>query len=271
MSEHNPLLTRLNNMPGETIRLPSLGRFYKNGELTEDCIEGEILLKPMTMTDEIMMKSPDMLFQGTAIEHVLQRCSPNLPSPLDLLSSDVDYILTQLRRISYGPTIEIPFVCQNEECNHEQEVVIPLDYFITSSKEIDPAEFDAKFVVTTKSDNRRVQLKPITFRDYIKMQQVNPDALSQPNVLEDYVLESYSSVIQSVDDIFDRNLIKEWLAHLPRRDTKLIMDSVHHLQDWGPTFNYKAKCNKCSHVNELSTELNPTAFFIRPSSQETLD
>ncbi len=265
----NPLLSRLNHMPGETIRLPSRGRFYINGELTDDTDDGEIHLKPMTMTDEIMMKSPDMLFQGTAIEYVIKRCSPNVTSPLDLLSADIDYILTQLRRISFGQTIEIPFQCS--KCEHEQEVVIPLDYFINSSREIENSSFEEKFILTTKSDNRRVQLKPITFRDFIKMQQVNPDALSHPEVLEDYVLESYASVILSVDDITDRAQIKEWLSLLPRRDTKLIMDKVTHLQDWGVTFNYKAKCNKCNTVNELTTELNPTAFFIRPSNQETQD
>jgi len=256
-------------MPGETVRLPSLGKFYKNNELSEDSIDGEIILKPMTMTDEIMMKSPDMLFQGTAIEHVLHRCSPNINSPLDLLSSDVDYILTQLRRISYGSSIDIPFVC--EKCEHKQEVVIPLDYFLSASKEIDERDFDSKFSLTTISDNMLVKLKPITFRDYIKMQQVNLEALGEPQALEDYVLESYASLILSVSDISDRALIKEWLAHLPRKDTKRIMDSVHHLQDWGPSFDYKAKCVQCEHVNNLATELNPTAFFIRPSSQETID
>ena len=100
MSNPNPLLDRLNRMPGETIRLPSLGQFYEHGELEEGVVNGEIVLNPMTMTDEIMMKSPDMLFQGTAIERVFQRCSPQIKKPLDLLSSDVDFILTHLRKIS---------------------------------------------------------------------------------------------------------------------------------------------------------------------------
>ncbi len=33
----NPLLRRLNKLPGITIGLPSKGLFYTNGELDEEC------------------------------------------------------------------------------------------------------------------------------------------------------------------------------------------------------------------------------------------
>lgn len=270
----NPLLARLNRMPGETIRLPSLGKFYTNGELTEETVNGEIVLNPMTMTDEIMMKSPDMLFQGTAIERVFQRCSPNIKKPLDLLTSDVDFILTHLRRISFGPFVEVPFTCSNPKCKHENEVRVPLEYFTNSSKEIDVTDFDAKFSLTTPTDGNTVRLKPITFRDFLMMQQINADSLTDPNVLEEYVLDSFSSVIAAVGEVENtseeqREFIKEWLNHIPRSDTELITKAVAGLQDWGPTFKYNAKCSKCKHSNELTTELNPTAFFIQPSSPKT--
>ena len=48
-----------------------------------------------------------------------------------------------------------------------------------------------------------------------------------------------------------------------------ISNAITSIQDWGPRFKYSAKCSKCSHKNDLSTELNPTAFFIQPSSRET--
>lgn len=270
----NPLLARINRMPGETIRLPSLGKFYTNGELTEDVVNGEIVLNPMTMTDEIMMKSPDMLFQGTAIERVFKRCSPNILKPLDLLTSDVDFILTHLRRISFGPYIEVPFKCSNTKCNHENEVRVPLEYFTNTSKELDVTDFDAKYSLITPTDGQVVRLKPITFGDFLMMQQINGDSLTDPDTLEEYVLDSFSSVIASVGEVENnseerREFIKEWLNHIPRSDTELITKAVARLQDWGPSFKYTAKCSKCKHSNELTTELNPTAFFIPPSSPKT--
>ena len=275
VKKENPLLNRINKMPGESIRLPSLGKFYSQNELSDETLNGEITLNPMTMVDEIMMKSPDMLFQGTAIDQVFKRCSPNILKPLDLLTSDVDFILTHLRRISFGPKIEIKFNCTKASCNHENEVQIPLDYFTNESKEIDPETFDARFSVETKKDKRKVKLKPITFRDFLHMQQINGDSLTDPDMLREYVLDSFASVIRSVDDIQNdseenREIIKGWLDAIPRQDTQSIVDAISGVQDWGPTFKYKVKCSKCKHNNELTTELNPTAFFTQPSSQETV-
>lgn len=272
----NPLLNRLHRIPGETIRLPSLGKFYTDNELSDETVNGEIILHPMAMTDELMMKSPDLLFQGTAIERVFIRCSPNIKKPLDLLTSDVDYILTHLRRISFGPNIDINFKCTNKECNHPQEVSVPLEYFTNESKEIDFDNFEEKFVVNTKIDPRRVTLKPITFNEFLKVQQFTTESLDDPDIMRDFVLDSFVAVIKSVDEIVNnspenRGFIKEWLDKIPREDTALIIEGVKNIQDWGPTFNYKVKCNKCEHVNELTTELNPTAFFIQPSSPETLN
>lgn len=269
----NPLLSRLNRMPGESIRLPSLGRFYKNKELSDETTNGEIVLYPMTMTDEIMMKSPDMLFQGTAIERVFQRCSPNIKKPLDLLTSDVDFILTCLRRISFGPTVEIPFTCSNPKCKHENEVNIPLEYFTLNSKELDNESVE-KFIVVTPTANQTVRLRPIKFSDFLMMQQFNTETLNEPAVLEEYVLNSFAAIIESVDEVENigdegHHMIMEWLNALPRADTQVITEAVSKLQDWGPTFRYKAKCSKCSHSNELTTELNPTAFFIPPSNPKT--
>lgn len=268
----NPLLSRVHRIPGETIRLPSLGKFYNDGELSEDTVNGEILIHPMTMTDELMMKSPDLLFQGTAIDRVFTRCSPNIKRPMDLLTSDVDFILTHLRRISFGPNIDVKFKCEKTTCNHEQEVSVPLEYFISESKEIDVEYFEEKFVVHTKIDPREVLLKPITFREFLKIQQFTVESLDDPDVMKDFVLDSFVSVIKSVDTIENnseenRQFIKEWIDAIPREDSSIIVEGVKNIQDWGPTFSYKVKCGECSHENTLSTELNPTAFFMQPSSQ----
>lgn len=269
----NPLLERINRMPGETIRLPSLCRFYNNGEVV-DSFNGEITLYPMTLTDEIMMKSPDMLFQGTAIDRVLKRCSPNIKKPLELLTSDVDFILTHLRRISFGPTIEVPFKCESEKCGHENHVQVPLEHFTNTSKEIDTEHFEENYLLTTPTDGYQVRLRPITFLDFLHMQQVTAENLSDPEQLEDYVLDSFAAIIAAVDSIENnspenRGFIKEWLNRIPRKDSNMIRDRVAKIQDWGPTFKYKAKCSKCKHPNELTTELNPTAFFMLPSNPET--
>ena len=107
----NPLLKRKNKFPGETYRLPSKGLLYFNGELDEEVKDGEVIIYPMTTLDEIYMKTPDMLFQGTAIDTVFKRCIPQIKQPLNLLSNDVDYLLAALRKVSYGNHILINHNC----------------------------------------------------------------------------------------------------------------------------------------------------------------
>ena len=68
MSE-NPLLSKL-NMPGATFKLPSCGLFYTSGEITPDVVDGEVHVQPMTGYDELLLKSPDMLFSGQGVNKV---------------------------------------------------------------------------------------------------------------------------------------------------------------------------------------------------------
>ena len=97
----NPLLKALLKvMPPTTIRLPSKGLLYKNGELDDEVIDGQIILYPMNTLDEIIIRNSDMLLQGTAIEQVIGRCAPQVKKPMELFSKDIDYILVFLRKIS---------------------------------------------------------------------------------------------------------------------------------------------------------------------------
>lgn len=108
MNNVNPLLERI-KIPGETIRLPSNGVFYTNGELDNSVTNGEIHIYPLTAISELLLRSPDKLLEGEALIDVFGQCAPQVKQPLKLLSKDIDYILTSLRRITYGDNIEIVY------------------------------------------------------------------------------------------------------------------------------------------------------------------
>lgn len=263
----NPLLKRSNRMPGENIRLPSRGKFYKEGEVLVGHDNGEINIRPITLTDEIMMKSPDMIMQGTAIDHTFKRCSPNIVSPLDLVMPDVNFILTHLRRISLGPELNLHFNCQH--CKHKQDVDIPLDYFTQTSKELEDSDIAEVYSYTTTSDNYFVELRPVTLRDFLSMQDFSIDMLDDTDRYSAYIRRSFISIIKSVEGVTDRKHIEEWIDTLPIKDIKAISKKISTIQGIGPKFEFKTKCTKCKKSNDLSTEINPTSFFIEPLDQET--
>lgn len=276
--KQNPLLSRLNKIPGTTVRLPSRGLFYNDGELDEECVDGEVVLFPMTITDELLMRSPDMLFQGIAIESVIQRCSPQIKKPLSLLVGDIDYILTQLRRISYGSHIPISYECSCAKTEDEQkkrkmagdnEYLIPVEHFIQHSKELDIKDFNIDFKLEL-NNGQKIVIQPLRFCDFIKIQQLGDMKESQsPETIMEYVSTNFASVTLSVDGITDKALIKEWYRELPRLDNEKIKRKLDAVDDWGIDFKYSIKCNHCGEEKELTTQLNPVYFFTQPSSPET--
>lgn len=278
----NPLLERLSKIPGDTIRLPSRGLFYKNGELDSEVNNGEITLKPMTATDELLMKSPDMLFQGTAVENVIKRCAPQVLKPLKLLTSDVDYILTQLRKISYGAMLPITYDCECQTEHDENNVAkkrkrkldgsneyeIPIDHFIRTTKEIDPKDYNSIYTLEL-SNGQYVRLKPATFEVFIQTQQMESDSLKDTEKLQEFISQTFTHITESIDEVTDTEMIKEWYGVAPIALINEIKDRIPKINDWGAEFKYKIKCNSCNKEVELTTQLNPMYFFILPSSQKT--
>lgn len=274
----NPLLERLNKLPGTSIRLPSRGLFYTDGELDSECMDGEVQVLPMTTTDELMMRSIDMLFQGTAIENVIHRCLPQIKKPMRLLVGDIDYILTQLRRVSYGTHIPMNYECDCAKTPEEQkkrnqagdnEYMIPVDHLIQNTKELDIKDFNKTFKVTL-SNKQTVTLQPLRFEDFISLQQMdNPDLIKDPDVLKDYVATNFTSITMSVDEISDKEMIKEWYMSLPRLEAEKIKKKLNSMNNWGIEFKYTIECHFCKEKRELTTQLNPMYFFMLPSSPET--
>lgn len=103
----NPLLEkRKSRLPGVVFRLPSLGKFYENTNiLSDDVIDGEVTVFPLKLRDELRMKGVDAIFQGTAVTDTIENCVPQVNDAKNLLSHDVDYLLTAIKRISHGETI----------------------------------------------------------------------------------------------------------------------------------------------------------------------
>lgn len=278
IKRENPLLARLSKLPGSSIRLPSRGIFYKNGELDEEVIDGEVVVFQMTATDDVLMKSPDMLYQGTAIDSVIRRCIPQIKKPMDLLIGDIDFILTQLRRLSYGSHIPVEYACPctkdakelaRRQSAGENTYSIPLDAFIQSSKELSVSDFNKNYKIVL-SNKQSVVLRPLRFCDFIKIQQMNDsEKFTEASKIEDFLAAHYTAFTQSVDDIADQELIHEWYKHLPREDSEQIQDKLADAGTWGIDFKYSVTCTHCKKATELTTQLNPLYFFLLPSNHKT--
>lgn len=261
----NPLLATLKaRIPGETFRLPSQGVFYQSGELSEDVKNGEVHVFPITAIDEIILKTPDKLLSGTAVNEVFSRCIPQVRKPLQLLSKDVDYLLMCLRLISYGETVDVTYKhsCENATRRNYEVELRPL---ISKSKPIDPTSLGSKYSLTFKS-GQVAELRPALYGSVLSMYLSNFEAqkMTEEERLLDtqmHMLNLVSDTIISVDGVTDRNFIKDWLKAVPAGWMQELGESMQDVADWGPTSEYTTVCKDCGEEITIEIPLNPISFF----------
>lgn len=258
----NPLIRKA-RLPGETFAIPSKGLLYKPGVLSHDVSNGELHIYPMTAIDELVMKSADKLFSGEAIRETFQRCIPQVLEPNKLFAKDVDFLLTALRKVSYGPNIEVTFTHTCKDAK-ENSYEVPLDKFLRTTQVLNPISLESRFKFDC--DGQIVIFKPATYEDLIQLNQIQQAKISNSSIsdkerLRD-IMFSLSAVIDGVDGINDRDMIIEWLYTLPIQTLGNLSAAIEKISDWGVSFDVDLVCKDCGEKISVPTNLNPISFFI---------
>ena len=259
--ETNQLLARV-QLPGSTFQLPSRGIFYNNGELSPDVEVGEVHIHAMSAYDEILMKTPDMLFSGKAVDHVFKRCIPQVLKPTELLAKDVDFLLVCLRQITYGSDLDVSYDHGCIEDSKRHSYVINIDEFLRNSRKLDPTTIGKNY--TCKVDNGQiVKMRPTRFKDLIVMyQDVDPNKHKGPEDELEMTVFAIKSVIESVDEVTDEQKIEEWIKHIPAGWLGTLSEVIEKTSDFGPEFKFKTKCKDCGKMITIESPINPVSFFL---------
>lgn len=254
----NPLLGKT-KLPGMTFRLPSGGSLYKDGELAPDVRCGEVHVYPMTALDEIVLKTPDKLFRGEAIDEIFRRCIPSVLKPMRLFTKDVDFLLVCLRKVTFGDQLEVEHqhTCENAKIHR---YTFSINEFINNSKPIDPVILKENRLVVLPN-NQRVMIRPLIFEDFIAASQVDQDKLETPEQVRDQINENVMRVISEVDGESDQSFIREWLEIIPTTYIRDISQAIDKAADWGPHFEVELVCKDCGEKMTVATPINPISFF----------
>lgn len=255
----NPLLARV-EMPGSTFQLPSRGLFYKDDELRDDVEMGEVHVRPMSAYDEILMKTPDQLYSGGAVDKVFRRCIPQILKPDELISKDVDFLLVCLRQVTYGNEMEVTYThdCEDAETN---TYIILLSDFLATTKKIDPTTI-GKVYTTTLKNGQIVKLHPSKFKDVIKMYQETETVATTPEADLDMAVFIIRSIIHSVDGITNPKHIDEWIRTISAGWLGKLTEVIEKASDFGPDFVLTTECKDCGAEIKIHTPVNPISFFM---------
>ena len=274
---NNPLAKHF-RQPSIYLKLPSQGRFYDNNAIDLGAT-GEIPIYPMTVKDEILLRTPDALMNGESMVQMIKSCVPSINDPYQLPLSDLDAILIAIRLASYGNELEIKSNCT--QCNHENEHNIDLRALLdriqpTASYdqthlvdglifELQPQKFKDINIVGQMTFEQRKLLSSIEASELSESErkQYFQDAFKK---LTDLNIITLVNCIKSIttetgDRVDNPALIKEFLTNATRStydEIKTVVNKTIELNKLAPM---TVNCEECTKEYPVDIDFNQTNFF----------
>ena len=275
INPNNPLKSYF-RQPAIYLRLPSGGKFYPPGAINMPA-NGELPVYPMTAIDEITYRTPDALFNGSAVVSVIQSCVPDILDPWTIPTQDVDSILVSIRIASYGHNMEIATTCP--ACSADAEYGLDLRTVLDQIKSPD-------YEQSMKYRDMEIFFKPLTYKNLNennamqfeeqKLLSILPDA----DVAEDVKMNALSEALKKITSITVKALsqsisavktpsalvsepeyIEEMLQNCDRALFNQLRDHIIKIKGMAELQPVHVRCRECSNEYDQSITLDMTNFF----------
>lgn len=271
----NPLKQHFRR-PALSLKLPSGGKHYPEGSL--DLPEnGEVPVFPMTAIDEITSKTPDALYNGTAIVDIIKSCVPSIKNPWCVPSVDLDAILVAIKTASSGNDLDIESTCPS--CNDTSKYGINLAQLLNNLK---PENFDQEISV----GDLRFKFKPLSYNEINKgnilqfefqkeigriMSIENDDEQSKLSsvALKKLNEANISILADSIECVFlpdqiviEKEYIIDYLNNCDKKTHDIIKNHILKLKESTRSKPLKVRCISCNFEYEQAIALNVTDFFV---------
>lgn len=279
MENENPL-SKFYRVPGLHQTLPTNGIFFKEGDITLS-INKELAVYPMTAADEIILKNPDALLNGHALEKLFQSCVPDIKSPREISIPDLDVILLAIKLASFGDKLEINVTCPS--CGEEFTTTASIRTLLTDIKMIDIAD-----TVVRINDEMVIYIKPYNFESKTKLDIATfEETKIYQSLLQDTIddnerskifatsfekiaslnLDLLSECIVKIsipnNEVTEQNFIKEFIKNCNKDIVDKIREKLAALGESGISKKLEVTCGneKCGHHWETEMVFDPSHFF----------
>lgn len=265
-------------MPGTIVNIPSGGRFQNEGNVTFTA-SGEVEVFPMKASDEMLMKNPESLMSGAAIERAIKSCVPGVRDVQQLPSPDVDTLLLAIRAATYGSKMEINEVCPN--CGKDHSMVVNINLMLETVRPLED-QYQVRI-----NDDMVVNLRPFTFRtstranimafqEARKVQLVDNDNYTEQEKnaqlqesFERITAMNMSMISESIESIaipngvvVDRRHIKEFVDQAPAPWIDRIQEELGRInREYGLEKEVETECQSCNHKWLITVGFDPSTFF----------
>ena len=269
----NPL-QKYFRQPKLFVALPSKGLFYPAGSLVGDA--NNVPVFAMTGMDEIIMKTPDALFNGEATVKLIESCCPYIKDAKNLPSLDLDLILVAIRIATFGPAMAVTSTCNN--CGEENDFDVQLSSVMDHYAGL---EFDSRL---TFNDKMTINFRPLSYAEMtsfnienfklqkmlgqlagveVEERQQHLDAIYSK--LANVQAEIFTASIESIqtEDTFvtEKEFILEFLKNVPRDAYLNIKSTLDKAKDAWAMPKQPIQCQHCQHEDLLTVSMDQSNFF----------
>jgi hypothetical protein len=270
---NNPL-QKFFRQPKIYINLPSKGLYYEPGALIGDHANFPILA--MTGIDEILIKTPDALFNGESTIKIIESCCPYIKDARNIPIIDIDAILAGIKIATFGGTATVSKTCTN--CGTENDYELPLsnviDYFSS-------LKFNNKVSI---ADNLEIVIRPLKYSEssYFSMENFKLQKILNQTVdmndedkkakineiyikLSELQLELFLFAIENViiEDgvVTEKEYIEEWLKNVEKSVFGSIKKKIEENKDLWEIPENSVVCTECGTENKIKLSLDQSSFF----------
>jgi hypothetical protein len=271
----NPL-SQYFRQPAIYIKLPSNGKFYPPGAI-ETTVNGEYPVLPMTTLDEITYRTPDSLFNGTAVVSVIQSCVPNIKDAWHMPGMDIDTVLVAIRIATYGHELDVTTECP--ACTTEADYGVDLRRVLDGIKSPDYENslklgdleiFFHPMSYKQMNDNSMTQfeeqktlqmLQASDETDAVKLTQLG-DVLKKITTITTLALAQNIALVKTPQaQVSDPAHIGEWLSNCDRSMYAKIRDHIIDTKRRGELQPLNITCDNCQHTYDQPFTLDMSNFF----------
>lgn len=272
--DNNPLKQYFRR-PALYIRLPSEGKFYKPGVVNIPPT-GELPIYPMTAIDEITTKTPDALFNGSAMVELIKSCVPDIKDPWAINSVDMDAILIGIRSAGGGNEMEIESRCP--ACDDVATYGINLTSLLTQlvsgdyDKEMELNDLKIKFRPITYKEMNEASLAQFDIqREFTNLEQEQDAEVrkqQQQDILKNITTLTIKILTEAIEyiqtptaKVDNKSFILDFLNNCDKDMYAAIRDHNTELKTATELKPIKIQCVNCKHNYEQAFTLNTSDFF----------
>lgn len=275
MALNNNPLKQYFRRPAVYIKLPSGGKYYPPGviDIPEN---GEIPIYPMTAIDEITTKTPDALFNGTAVAELIKSCVPCIKNPWQINSMDLDVILIGIRAAGGGNEMELDSICPN--CSEESKYGLNLTHLLSQmtagnyDKELEINDLKIKFRPLTYKEMNEAGIAQVEVqRLFIMLENEQDDEVKKTKTQDalkkvtEITIKIVTNAIEYIDvptgRVDNKDFIRDYLVNCDKNVFVAIRDHNGELKAQAEIKPLHVKCPSCSHEYDQPFTLNASDFF----------